>query len=209
MRRRTPIPIWLVVAASVFLFGLGTLLISSIAREAPPGFPISDLEPRPEPDGLFIEPRLTVDARSADRWSGLDFSTGAVFPVAEGPAAWDLALRRFRLVINGGKSFLGRAGVLAMPGIAFDEVTEAPETGYAMSAVSPGGDTVNAALEDWYEYGFFSHLLEPRQAVYVVRTADGKYAKFEILGYYCPGAEPGCVTLRYAYQGDGSQRLVP
>ncbi len=43
--------------------------------------------------------------------------------------------------------------------------------------------------------------------MYAIRTADGRYAKVEIVGYYCPGAEPGCLTLRYVYQGDGSRRL--
>ena len=37
-----------------------------------------------------------------------------------------------------------------------------------------------------------------------VRTADGRYAKLEILGYYCPGAHPGCLTFRYVFQGDGT-----
>jgi hypothetical protein len=37
-----------------------------------------------------------------------------------------------------------------------------------------------------------------------VRTTDGRYAKLEILGYYCPGGQPGCLTFRYVFQGDGS-----
>jgi len=40
--------------------------------------------------------------------------------------------------------------------------------------------------------------------VWAVRTADGRYAKLEMVGYYCPGARPGCPTFRYVYQGDGS-----
>ena len=41
----------------------------------------------------------------------------------------------------------------------------------------------------------------------VVRTADGHYAKFELLNYYCMGVGTACVTFRYAYQGDGTRRL--
>lgn len=37
-----------------------------------------------------------------------------------------------------------------------------------------------------------------------MRTADGRYAKLEMVGYYCPGARPGCPTFRYVYQGDGT-----
>jgi len=29
-----------------------------------------------------------------------------------------------------------------------------------------------------------------------------------MLGYYCPGSRPGCVTFRYVYQGDGSPMMA-
>jgi hypothetical protein len=41
--------------------------------------------------------------------------------------------------------------------------------------------------------------------VYAIRTADGRYAKLEIVSYYCPGAVSGCLTFRYAYQGSGAR----
>ncbi len=40
-----------------------------------------------------------------------------------------------------------------------------------------------------------------------VRTADGRFAKVQILGYYCSGPRAGCLTFRYVYQGDGSRVL--
>jgi hypothetical protein len=46
---------------------------------------------------------------------------------------------------------------------------------------------------------------QPR--VWAVRTADGRYAKLEIVGYYCPEAHPGCLTFRYVFQGDGTNRV--
>jgi hypothetical protein len=99
--------------------------------------------------------------------------------------------------------------VAVIHGIPFDSLLEAPAAGYAASQVSRGGDTATAAFEDWYDYSFLSHLLTPGDLVFVLRTADGRYAKLKILDYYCPGAQPGCLTFRYAYQGDGSRRLVP
>ncbi|HSR42903.1 MAG TPA: HmuY family protein, partial [Longimicrobiales bacterium] len=53
-----------------------------------------------------------------------------------------------------------------------------------------------------------SHILRPKDRVFAVRTADGRYAKLRILGYYCPGARPGCLAFRYVYQGDGSRRVA-
>jgi hypothetical protein len=51
-------------------------------------------------------------------------------------------------------------------------------------------------------------VLTPKPRVWAVRTGDGRYAKLEMVGYYCSGAQPGCPTFRYVYQGDGSTRLA-
>jgi HmuY protein len=50
-------------------------------------------------------------------------------------------------------------------------------------------------------------LLEPDPVTFVLRTADGRYAKLRVLSYYCPGPEPGCLTIEYSFQGNGSRRL--
>jgi hypothetical protein len=47
-------------------------------------------------------------------------------------------------------------------------------------------------------------VLSPKPHVWAVRTAYGRYAKLEMVGYYCAGARPGCPTFRYVYQSDGS-----
>ena len=51
-------------------------------------------------------------------------------------------------------------------------------------------------------------MLSPKPRVWAVRTTDGRYAKLEIIGYYCPGPNPGCLTMRYVYQGDGSTTVA-
>lgn len=56
----------------------------------------------------------------------------------------------------------------------------------------PPGD-----LGKWYRYGMLSHLLEPDGQVYPVTTDLGRAVRLEVLSYYCPGLEAGCVTLRY------------
>ncbi|OGU10107.1 MAG: hypothetical protein A2W29_05995 [Gemmatimonadetes bacterium RBG_16_66_8] len=74
-------------------------------------------------------------------------------------------------------------------------------------ATVAGRDTANAAIARWYRYSFITHLLSPGDRVYVVRTVSGRFAKIQFLGYYCPGTAPGCVTVRYAYQPNGSRAL--
>jgi len=63
------------------------------------------------------------------------------------------------------------------------------------------------ALSSWYSYSYFSHVLTPKPHVWALRLAAGGYAKLEFVSYYCPSLEPGCVTFRYVYQGDGSREL--
>lgn len=144
---------------------------------------------------------VTVDASDGDRWTYFDLSRGSV---VESPEAneWDLAFRRYRIIANGGAGFAGEGGVLPLPGASFDSVLTVPDTGYIVNR-GEGDSSLNPALERWYEYSWTSHILEPKPIVYALRTADGRHAKFEILGYYCPGARPGCLTLRYVYQGEG------
>jgi hypothetical protein len=201
---RTSIPIWLLLAAALFVVALAALVIQSVSRDPPPGYPISDLPGRPEATGLIADRVITLDARDADRWTRLDLSRTTV---ADDASRWDLAARRFRLIVNGGPGFAGEAGVISQEG-GYEAIVEAPPDGYVGSSISAGGDTVNSELARWYDYGFFSHLLTPKDIAYVLRTADGRYAKFRIIGYYCPGAEPGCLTIEYTYQGDGSRRLI-
>ena len=63
---------------------------------------------------------------------------------------------------------------------------------FHIRTATPPGD-----LGKWYTYGMFSHLLESVGTHYPVRTSGGRIASVEVLGYYCPGLEAGCVTLRY------------
>lgn len=147
----------------------------------------------------------TIDGRAPHTWRFFRFAAGSVVSLPDS-MGWDLAVRRHRLIVNGGAGFAGAGGIATLGPVAFDSVREAPQNGYVTTRA--GTDSVVAGLK-WYSYGFTSHMLTPRGGVYAVRTADGRYAKIEILSYYCTGAQPGCLTIRYAYQGDGSRRLTP
>jgi len=112
-------------------------------------------------------------------------------------------VRRFYVIANGGPGFAGQGGIRDLGKAAFDSVAEVPEGGYEPT----GADSVNGAIRHWYDYSWTSHLLTTAGHAYAVRTADGKYAKLAVVSYYCGEATPGCLTLRYAYQGDGSRRV--
>jgi hypothetical protein len=182
------------------------LVALTLQREPPPAFVPTEPAPREVGDSLIGPVTYTIDARSGERWAYFDFSRGSAVE-RPGPTDWDLAVRRFRIIVNGGRGFAGDGGLIDLGEITFDSVLEAPADGWVES-VGQRVDSTNAAVQKWYAYGFTSHLLTPRPHVWAVRTADGHFAKFEILGYYCPGATPGCLTIRFAYQGSGSRRLA-
>jgi hypothetical protein len=196
-------PLWLWAVLAVFVVAMAAFVAASVTRPVPPGFAPTPLEPRGRPALLAGPDTVTLDAREDDHWVRFDLGTRAVTAAGQ---PWDVAFKRHRLIVNGGTGFHGTGGVVRLDR-PFDSVTQAPPEGYTPSRVSPGGDSVNAVLDDWYRYGYLSHLLTPRPGTFVIRTHDGRYAKLAILDYYCPGAEPGCVTLVYTYQGDGSRAL--
>lgn len=182
----------------------GALVALTLGRDPPVTYAPTSPDPRPAGDSLVGPVRVTVDASDPDRWVYFDFSSGA--PVgAPDPLGWDLAFRRFNVMVNGGAGFPGQGGAQALDAAAVDSVGVLPASGYRQ-AVSPR-DSANPALDRWYDYGFTSHLLTPRPTVYALRTADGRYAAIRFLSYYCPGAAPGCMTFEYVYQGDGTRTL--
>lgn len=182
------------------------LVFASLRRPEPPTYPPTAAQPA-DVGARLVGPELfTVDARSSEEWRFFQFSTGALIE-RPGPLDWDIAFRRFHVITNGGDAFAGDAGVIDLGPAPFDSVASAPTEDY--QATVARSDSVNEAISRWYDYGFISHLLTPKPHVFAIRTAAGRYAKLEFLSYYCPGAQPGCLTFRYVYQGDGSSVLGP
>jgi hypothetical protein len=167
--------------------------------------PPSPATPR-EVGGALVGPVLfTVDATRPESWRYFAFRLGSVID-NPGPRDWDLAFRRYEIIANGGREFAGTGGVADLGAVAFADVTTVPEAGYQLT--TGGADPRNPALTRWYSYSYFSHVLSPKPRVWAVRTADGRYAKLEFVSYYCPRSQPGCVTFRYVYQGDGSRTVA-
>ncbi|MBI4420811.1 MAG: HmuY family protein, partial [Gemmatimonadetes bacterium] len=140
---------------------------------------------------------VTIDATAPAQWRFFGFTRGLLTP--PDTAGWDLAVRRFHLIVAEG------GGVVRVDTVAFDGLREAPATGYVPTTF--GRDSTNPVLARWYRYSTVSHLLRPKPLTYVIRARDGRYAKLEFLSYYCPGPQPGCVTFRYLYGSAGDRRL--
>jgi heme-binding HmuY-like protein len=189
-------PILVLAMAGAFTLLVAALLIGSFVRPELPPYTLTVPSPVAVGDTLMGPATYTLDASSTERWRTFAFDRAAVVD----SGAWDVAFRRFHLITAPG------GGIVDLGLIPFDSVAALPNSGYVPNGVA-AGDTTNPAVGKWYEYSMLTHLLMSKHHVYAVRTPRGKYAKLEILAYYCRDAGTACLTFRYSYQGNGSQRV--
>ena len=183
------------LAVAVIVAGTAGLVGLTLRQPMVPTYAPTTPAPRDVGAALVGPVVYTVDATAPDTWRAFSFRLGSVIDGVQG----DLAFRRYSIVAGLG------AGIRDLGQTRFEEVRAVPPDGYA--ANDGRAEPRNPAIAAWYSYGFFTHVLSPKPHVWAVRTAEGRYAKMQIVGYYCPGARPGCLTFRYVYQGDGSTRV--
>ncbi len=167
-------------------------------------------EPKPRPPSNFLPTHvITINASSEKDYVYFDFSSGKPVRILDASSLeWDLAFRRGKVISNGGASSrLGKAGLIDLGGIDFESVAEVPVGDYIEDA-SAKTETENPVLLKWYNYNYLSHKLTAKKNIYAVRTANGKYAKFQFLSFYCENKEAGCVKIRYVYQDNGSNSFL-
>jgi len=107
---------------------------------------------------------------------------------------WDIAFRGTVIIVNGGAKYnaadtgeparTGSGSVSIVSG-AFASVTAFPSAStFAQDAASAYAFPASGA-NAWYDYNGLTHVISAKAGkVFVVKTHDGKYAKFEILSYY-------------------------
>ena len=192
-------PILVLVLGGAFVLLIASLVIGSLTTpELPPYTPTVSLpHPAVVGDSLVGPATYTLDASSTDRWRRFDFRRCAV---AES-GGWDIAFRRFHVITAPG------GGIVDLGPVPFDSVRELPADGYLPN--TNASDTTNPGVGKWYAYSMLSHLLTSKRHVYGVRTAVGRYAKVELLAYYCRDVGTACLTFRYVFQGDGTRRVAP
>ncbi len=152
------------------------------------------------------------------KYTFFSFKTGALVANADSASAkWDIGFNGTTIIVNSSTSGPGAAGAIVQTGI-FDEITTAPDAGYLLD--NKNSATAKYAIltgsgNGWYNYSPATNIVSPIAGrVLIVRTADSKYAKMEILSYYqdAPVAPTSTTkdryyTFRYIYQADGSKKL--
>ena len=193
-------PILVLALAGAFLLLVASLVIGSFTTPEFPPYAVTVPQPAPPPvgDSLVGPSTYTLDASAGEGWRRFDFARNAV--VESG--SWDIAFRRHHVIAAPG------AGIADLGAVPFDSVREVPAAAGSYAPTQFGRDTVNPGVGKWYAYSMLSHLLKTKGHVYAVRTADGHYAKLEILAYYCRDVGAACYTVRYTFQGDGSPRVM-
>lgn len=129
-----------------------------------------------------------LDATSSSDFTKFSFSENAVVT----DDGWDIAFKGTTIIVNGGVKGTTTGepdrtgqGAVSIVSNTFASVTVIPEaTTFVQDAASvyaiPTGSN-----KGWYSYNSTSHFISPIAGkVFVVKTHDGKYAKFEILSYY-------------------------
>ncbi|MBK9272724.1 MAG: HmuY family protein [Saprospiraceae bacterium] len=176
-----------------------SVVTSVIVRELPAD-PYTGIDPvtmRPTGDkGVFTFYRLSDSSLVANS----DSAT----------TKWDIGFKGSTIITNGGSSGPGQGGALVIDGI-FSELAEIPASSNFIVDNNP-----NFGVDrSWYKYDPSAMVFTPVPGkIILIRTADGKYAKLEVLSYY-KGApanptvrdESRYYTFRYVYQPDGSRKF--
>ncbi|WP_316636241.1 HmuY family protein [uncultured Flavobacterium sp.] len=134
--------------------------------------------------------------------------------------SWDVAFRGTTIIVNGGtkigineESERTGSGAASIVSGTFASITAFP----AASTFVQDADKVYAiptgSGKGWYSYNSDTHIISPIAGkVFVVKTHDGKYAKFEILSYYKDApvtpdpatAVSAYYTFNFAYQANST-----
>lgn len=132
---------------------------------------------------------------------------------------WDIAFRGTTIITNGGNSGPGAGGAFIYTG-TFDALTTIPTDSTFKVDNAPASYAITTGSnKGWYVYDYVNNLITPIPGrVLVIRTANGKYAKIEILNYYKGGVTPAATasdavkmsdqryyTFRFSYQANGTK----
>jgi hypothetical protein len=141
---------------------------------------------------------MTVDATDSVAWVYVDADSGML--ELDGPAdGWDLAFSRARIKLDGGVSGDAGVEVAVVEAARVEDVSVAPTDGYVTDLEDDGDDNAEPelAFDVWFDYDSNSHVLTPKDLVFVVRTDLGDHVAIEVTGYYDDAGTSGILQFRW------------
>lgn len=178
----------------------------------------------PEETGTVKSGEVTLSRKTAygNDWIYYSFKDAKEVDITdhETSSDWDIAFNRYNVRTNGGESGSGQGAAYDAGEVDFASLIMAPESGYIVDdtiqiveaftgqgvtwMTSTGNDEFKGCIE--MISGNMGPSYEANNHIYVIMTADGKYAKLWITSYYSDGGESGFISFKYAYQSaEGSE----
>lgn len=153
----------------------------------------------------------------SDHFNFYSMAEGKEVPLADSAStSWDFGINFASLIFNSHASGPGQAGVIATTG-DYLSYNQAPATGYSYDTTSTqlAINSTPFSPNAWYIYDPVSHAFSPKAGLFfVMKTADGNYAKLEILSVTYANYTPGAMypdnllyKFRYVYQKNGTTDL--
>ena len=171
----------------------------------------------------LTEHRVTLSRKTAygNDWIYFSLSegkelTGINEDNRESNQTWDLAFNRYNVRTNSGLSGKGKGGAADTGKTSMEEVATVPNVSFVVdemskitskftgSGVEEIESPLNKKLGEAIKFQGPPPTYTPNNHVYIVKTADGKYAKIKIENFYNDEGKSGFVTFSYVYQPDGS-----
>jgi hypothetical protein len=203
----------------VMLAGLVSLLAScSKSDPAPALSAITYSNLAADPPSSGYNPLNGQPIGITNKYTLFSFKTGAIVLNTDSASTkWDIGFNSTKIIVNSGTSGPGTAAAQVVSGI-FSDLTVAPDAGYLQDnklAVPAFYAIIRSSGSGWYNYDGATNVISPIAGrVLIIKTADGKYVKMEIISYYkdAPVAPTSAsinryYTFRYIYQPDGSKKL--
>lgn len=155
----------------------------------------------------------------AGKYSFFSFETNNRVSNADSATTkWDIAFSGTTIRVNNTTGGPGNAGAFVYAG-TFDALLVVPIDSVFKTDNHPVSYAITKGSgKGWYNYDGPTNLLTPIPGrVLVIKTANGKYAKVEILNYYKGGVTPSATAadnvkineqryykFRYTFQGNGT-----
>jgi hypothetical protein len=143
-----------------------------------------------------------INAAADNPYIYLDLKTGTKVAIndldARTSMAWDIALKRPSLRVNGGETGSGGRKLAVVQAATLDAVTAAPAGGYVtddfvddncMLLTLQIGEPMSA-FGFWYDYDTDTHVVTPKGEVYVIERPDGTHTAVRIVKFYGDPANP-------------------
>jgi len=149
---------------------------------------------------------------ATNRFTFFSFKNNTIVANADSASAkWDIGFRGTTIIVNGGNIRVGKGGAYVHTGL-FDELKTVSVADFKTDESNSNLAIVTGSGKSWYNYNAATNAITPIAGkVLVIRTAEGKYAKVEILSYYKDS--PALIeqtslaryyTFRFVYQDNGS-----